>query len=251
MPLFGHCWVRMRIAHVVETVHLNRRSCPKLRRSTAAGATGHYPAINRNLRARLRRDRSEAKNTTPSATSCARPGSSLGTPRRAISLKSKGSLWSPTDSLLQIGVSMMPRWTDFTRTRSRAYSSAIALVNRRIPPLDAQNSAMPAEPRNPAIDDGGVRDQNVEPAKLCFRDDIDFSPPRLVGHVERQVDRFSARRLDFCDQDGSSLSVATTCAASRANVSGKRHQYRKRRRLRSRPYSSADPSSLSRAGLRN
>jgi hypothetical protein len=48
---------------------------------------------------------------------------------------------------------------------------------------------------------------------------IDFSPLRLVGHVERQVDRFSARRLDFCDQDGSSISVATTCAAPRANVS--------------------------------
>src|SRR5204862_2774488 len=80
----------------------------------------------------------------------------------AILARSSGSIGAfcpcplaPVGILPQIGVSMIPGCTELTRTPSprEAHSIAIALANRRTPPLVAQYPANVAEPRKPAIDD--------------------------------------------------------------------------------------------------
>src|SRR5437763_11970479 len=93
--------------------------------------------------------------------SCGLPTRPNGAPRRPYSSMSIGALRPPVAAprsgriLPQIGVSMMPGCTELTRIPSprEAHSIAIALANRRTPPLVAQYPANVAEPRKPAIDD--------------------------------------------------------------------------------------------------
>src|SRR3954471_1615127 len=100
---------------------------------------------------------SDARYKTPAAISIACPARPSGV---AILARSSGSIGAfcpsaaPAGILPQIGVSIMPGWTELTRMPSpnEAHSIAIALANSRTPPLVAQYPDNVAEPRHPAID---------------------------------------------------------------------------------------------------
>ena len=83
-------------------------------------------------------DASEHRNSTPLAMSSAWPALPIGTVASAILFGSSGA-FAPGGSLVQIGVSMTPGCTEFTRMLSRAaaHSSAIDLANSRTAPLVA------------------------------------------------------------------------------------------------------------------